>query len=58
MTVAAWSSRSPSAGAEIWRRAMALRGSQEEEMVGVLSSRERAQLNKLLKKMTLWTEAQ
>ena len=38
-------------------RAMAPRGSQEEEMVGVLSGRERAQLNKLLK-MTLWTEAQ
>ena len=37
---------------------MAIRGSQEEEMVAVLSSRERAQLNKLLKKMTLWTEAQ
>lgn len=45
------------AGAEIWRQAMALRGSQEEEMVGVLSDRERAQLNKLLKKMTLWTES-
>ena len=45
-------------GAEVWRRAMALRGSQEEEMVGVLSGRERAQLNKLLKKMTLWTESQ
>ena len=44
-------------GADVWRRAMALRGSQEEEMVGVLSSRERAQLNKLLKKMTLWTES-
>jgi hypothetical protein len=37
---------------------MALRGSQEEEMVGVLSSRELPQLNKLLKKMTVWTEAQ
>jgi DNA-binding MarR family transcriptional regulator len=45
------------AGAEVWRRAMALRGSQEEEMVGVLSDRERAQLNKMLKKMTLWTES-
>ena len=44
-------------GAEFWRRAMALRGSQEEEMVGVLSDREKAQLNKLLKKMTLWTES-
>jgi DNA-binding MarR family transcriptional regulator len=45
-------------GAEIWRRAMAIRGSQEEEMVGVLSGRERAQLDRLLKKLTLWTEAQ
>ncbi len=44
-------------GADVWRRAMALRGSHEEEMVGVLSSRERAQLNKLLKKLTLWTES-
>jgi DNA-binding MarR family transcriptional regulator len=44
-------------GAEIWRRAMAIRGSQEEEMVGVLSERERAQLDKLLKKLTLWTES-
>ena len=44
-------------GADTWRQAMALRGSQEEEMVGVLSDRERAQLNKMLKKMTLWTEA-
>ena len=43
-------------GAEIWRRAMAIRGSQEEEMVGVLSERERAQLDRLLKKLTLWTE--
>ena len=39
------------------RRAMAIRGSQEEEMVGVLSERERAQLDRLLKKLTLWAEA-
>jgi len=44
-------------GAEIWRRAMATRRSQEEEMVGVLSERERAQLDRLLKKLTLWAEA-
>ena len=44
-------------GAEVWRRAMALRGSQEENMVGVLSDREKAQLNRLLKKLTLWTES-
>jgi hypothetical protein len=36
---------------------MAIRGSQEEEMVGALTERERAQLDKLLKKLTLWTEA-
>jgi DNA-binding MarR family transcriptional regulator len=44
-------------GAEIWRKAMALRGAQEEELVAVLSDRERAQLSRLLKKLTLWTEA-
>ena len=44
-------------GAAVWRRAMALRGSQEEDMVGVLSDREKAQLNRLLKKLTLWTES-
>jgi DNA-binding MarR family transcriptional regulator len=44
-------------GADVWRRAMALRGAQEEEMVAVLTARERAQLNRLLKKLTLWTES-
>ena len=44
-------------GADVWRRAMALRGAQEEEMVAVLSAREQAQLNRILKKLTLWTEA-
>ena len=44
-------------GADVWRRAMALRGAQEEEMVAVLTAREQAQLNRLLKKLTLWTEA-
>ncbi len=43
-------------GADVWRKAMALRGSQEEELVSVLSDRERAQLSRLLKKLTLWTE--
>ena len=43
-------------GADVWRRAMALRGAQEEEMVAVLTAREQAQLNRLLKKLTLWTE--
>ncbi len=44
-------------GADVWRRAMALRGAQEEEMVAVLTAREQAQLNRLLKKLALWTEA-
>ena len=44
-------------GADVWRRAMAQRGAQEEEMVAVLTARERAQLNRLLKKLTLWTES-
>ncbi len=43
-------------GADVWRRAMALRGAQEEEMVAVLTAREQDQLNRLLKKLTLWTE--
>jgi DNA-binding MarR family transcriptional regulator len=43
-------------GADIWRRAMALRGAQEEELASVLNDRERAQLNRLLKKLALWTE--
>lgn len=44
-------------GADIWRRAMAIRGSQEEEMVGALTAKERATINRLLKKMTLHIEA-
>jgi DNA-binding MarR family transcriptional regulator len=44
-------------GADVWRRAMALRGAQEEEMVAVLTAREQTQLNRLLKKLTLWTES-
>jgi DNA-binding MarR family transcriptional regulator len=44
-------------GADVWRRAMALRGALEEEMVAVLTAREQAQLNRLLKKLTLWTES-
>jgi DNA-binding MarR family transcriptional regulator len=43
-------------GADVWRRAMALRGAQEEELVSVLTDKERAQLSRLLKKLTLWTE--
>jgi DNA-binding MarR family transcriptional regulator len=46
------------AGADVWRRAMALRGAQEEELVAVLTDKERAQLSRLLKKLTLWAETQ
>lgn len=44
-------------GADIWRRAMAIRGSQEDEVVGVLTAKERATINRLLRKMTLHVEA-
>jgi DNA-binding MarR family transcriptional regulator len=44
------------AGVAVWRKAMALRGRAEEEMFGQLSERELATLNRLLKKMTLFTE--
>lgn len=44
-------------GAALWRRAMALRGAAETELVNVLSPRERATLNRLLKKLTLPTES-
>ncbi len=45
-------------GAEIWRRAMAIRGSQEQEMVSVLTAKEQATLNRLLRKMALHVEAE
>jgi DNA-binding MarR family transcriptional regulator len=45
------------AGAEIWRRAMELRGAGEDEVVHVLTAEERATLAALLKKMTLSVEA-
>ena len=43
-------------GANIWRRAMALRGKAEDEVVHTLTQRERAILARLLKKMTLAIE--
>ncbi len=43
-------------GATIWRRAMALRGTAEDELAGVLSRKELLTLNRLLKRMTLHTE--
>ena len=44
------------AGAAVWRRAMELRGEGEDEVVHVLTARERATLAALLKKMTLSVE--
>ena len=44
------------AGATIWRGAMALRGTAEEELAAVLTRKELASLNRLLKKLTLHTE--
>lgn len=43
-------------GADLWRRAMALRGKAEEEVVTVLSPRDRAGLARLLKRLTLTIE--
>ncbi|HEY3501797.1 MAG TPA: MarR family transcriptional regulator [Actinocatenispora sp.] len=44
-------------GTEIWRGAMDNRGTAEDEMIGVLSTRERATLNRILKKLTLYVES-
>ena len=44
------------AGAAIWRRAMALRGTAEDELGAALSRRELAALNRLLKTLTLHIE--
>jgi len=43
-------------GLRLWREAMALRGSEENEVAQVLTAKERATLNRLLKKMTLHIE--
>ena len=43
-------------GAAVWRRAMALRGSAEDELAAALSRRELVTLNRLLKKLTLSVE--
>jgi DNA-binding MarR family transcriptional regulator len=44
------------AGIDVWRRAMALRGRAEEELIGELSTDERAELARLLKRLTLRLE--
>ncbi len=46
------------AGADIWRRAMDLRGDAEDRVLNVLSRKEQVALNKLLKRMTLSVEAE
>jgi DNA-binding MarR family transcriptional regulator len=46
------------AGVKIWREAMDLRGHAEEELATVLTRKELATLNRLLKKMTLQIERQ
>lgn len=45
------------AGADVWRKAMELRGAGEDEVVHVLTAEERTTLAALLKKMTLSVEA-
>ena len=44
-------------GLRIWRAAMELRGSAEDDVARVLTPRELATLNRLLKKMTTYIEA-
>jgi DNA-binding MarR family transcriptional regulator len=44
-------------GMAIWRRAVALRGKAEDEVVHVLDAHERATLAALLKRMTLFVES-
>lgn len=43
-------------GAAIWRRAMSLRGTAEDELSAALSRRELVTLNRLLRKLTLHVE--
>ena len=45
------------AGARIWREALEIRGAAEEDLVGALTPKELATLNRLLKKLTLRVEA-
>ena len=44
------------AGLEIWQRAMGLRGSYEDELLGVLTPEERHELAAMLKRLTLSIE--
>jgi DNA-binding MarR family transcriptional regulator len=45
-------------GATLWRRAMDLRGTAEDELAAALTRRELVTLNRLLKKLTLHAEQQ
>ena len=67
---AGWVQRAPSAddrrrvvveitrsGADVWRRAMALRGAAEAELLDVLPAQEKATLNRLLRTLTLHAES-
>ncbi|WP_203663743.1 MarR family winged helix-turn-helix transcriptional regulator [Actinocatenispora rupis] len=44
-------------GTEIWRGAMGNRGTAEDELVSSLSARDRASLNRILKKLTVYIES-
>jgi len=44
-------------GADVWRKAMALRGHAEDELAAALTRRELATLNRLLRKLNLHVEA-
>jgi DNA-binding MarR family transcriptional regulator len=45
------------AGAAVWRRAMELRGTAEDDLASALTRRELTTLNRLLKKLTLYIES-
>lgn len=45
------------AGATVWRQAMALRGTAEDELGAALSRKELVTLNRLLRKLNLWIES-
>lgn len=44
------------AGIEIWRAVMSLRGNEEDDLLGVLSAKDRESLSRLLKQVTLHVE--
>ena len=46
-----------SAGLQVWRKAMTMRGNAEDDLAGAVTPQELARLNRLLKKMTLYIES-